>query len=67
MLGIPTAIWLGLLTILSLFVTFSLGIAMIKFRKDVLRYHMRMAFITITLAVIHLVFAVALWFFGVAI
>jgi hypothetical protein len=66
-LGIPTAIWFGILTITSLFITFSLGIAVFKFQKNVFKYHKFFAYLTIILAVTHLVFAYLLWFRGVLI
>lgn len=66
-LNIPLAIWFGLLTIASLFTTAGLGIAAFKFRKNVFRFHKAFAFLTLTLASIHFVLAVLLWFFGVSI
>ncbi|MBS3163531.1 hypothetical protein J4427_02470 [Candidatus Woesearchaeota archaeon] len=67
LLNIPTAIWFGFLTITSLFTTLSLGVAMHYFRKPVFKYHRFFAFLTGTLALIHLIFAFLLWFFGVRI
>jgi len=67
LLNIPTAIWLGFLTFISLLITASLGIAMIYFKKNVLKYHKPFAFLTLLLAIVHLVFAILLWFFGVLI
>jgi hypothetical protein len=64
-LGIPLAIWLGILTISSLFTTLSLGIAMFYFRKNVFKYHRFFAFLTAFLAIAHLIFAVLLWFYGI--
>lgn len=66
-LNVPLAIWFGGLTIISVFITASLGIAVFKYHKNVFKYHKAFAFTTLTLAVIHLVFAVLLWFFGKAI
>lgn len=66
-LKIPLAIWFGGLTIISLFITASLGVAVFKFHKNVFKYHKMFAFTTLTLAVIHLVLGVLLWFFGKAI
>lgn len=63
-LGIPLAIWFGGLTIISMFITASLGVAVFVYHKNVFKYHKMFAFTTITLAVIHLVLAVLLWFFG---
>jgi hypothetical protein len=65
--GIPIAIGFGILTIISLFTTACLGIAVFKFQKNVFKYHMFFAFLTLTLAVIHLIFAYLLWFRGVLI
>ncbi len=63
-LGIPLAIWLGILTITLLTITLSLGVALHFFRKNVFKYHMFFAFATGISAVVHVIFAVALWFFG---
>lgn len=63
--GIPLAIWFGVMTIISAGITFSLGIAMHFFRKDVFRYHAFFAFTTIILAIIHAVLAYFLWFKGI--
>jgi hypothetical protein len=65
--GIPLAVWLGILTIISLFTTASLGYAMFKYQKNVFKYHRFFAILTITLAIIHLIFAYLLWFKGVLI
>lgn len=65
--NIPLAIWFGILTIISLFTTASLGIAVHKFNKNVFRLHMFFAFLTLTLAIIHLIFAYLLWFKGIRI
>jgi len=64
---IPTAIWLGIATIISLFITASFGIAMHYFRKNVFRYHRFFAFLTLSIAIMHTIFAVLLWFFGITI
>jgi hypothetical protein len=63
----PIAIWLGIITIISLFTTLSLGIAVHIFNKNVFRYHMFFAFFTASVALVHLVFAVLLWFYGIVI
>ena len=65
LLNIPTAIWLGFVTLISLFVTLSLGVAMHRYKKNVFRYHRFFAFFTGTIAVIHAIFAIALYFFGI--
>jgi hypothetical protein len=66
-LGIPLAIWFGILTIISLVITGILGLAVYKFKKNVFKYHMFFAFLTISLAIVHLIFGVMLWFFGIVI
>jgi hypothetical protein len=66
--GIPLAIWLGILTFISLFITASFGIAVFKFNKSHLfKYHKAFAFVTVTLAICHLIFAFLLWFKGISI
>jgi hypothetical protein len=61
-LGIPLTIWLGILTALSLFTTFSLGIALHVFRKNVFKYHRFFAILTVFLVLIHITLAFLLWF-----
>jgi len=63
-LSLPLAIWFGILTIASLFITAGLGIAVHKFHKNVFNFHMFFAFLTLTLAIIHLILAYLLWFRG---
>lgn len=67
MASLPLAIWFGIFTIISLFTTASLGIAMYYFKKKVFRYHKIFAFITILLAMVHMILATLLWFFGIVI
>jgi len=67
LLGIPLALWLGMLTLILLVIAFSLGIAVMKFGKPVLKHHVRMAVIAMSLAVVHAIIAALLWFFGLAI
>ena len=67
LLNIPLAIWFGIFTFVSLLVTLSLGIAMVQFHRNVLRYHKASALITGTLASIHFTLAVMLWFFQIVI
>lgn len=64
---LPLAIWLGILTIISLFITAGLGIAMHVFSKPVFRWHKFFAGATVVLALLHLVFAYLLWSKGVLI
>jgi len=66
-LGIPLAIWFGILTIISVFITAGLGIAMHSYKKDVFEYHKFFAFLTLVLALVHATLAVMLWFFGISI
>jgi hypothetical protein len=63
----PLAIWLGIITFALLATTLSLGVAFHYFHKDVFRYHKFFAFLTISVAAVHAIFATLLWFFGVII
>ncbi len=65
--GIPLAIWAGILTIISLFTTAGFGIAYHVYKRPVFSKHKFFAFLTLTLALIHAVLAILLWFFGIAI
>jgi hypothetical protein len=65
--AIPLAIIFGILTVVSLFITASIGIAVHIYNKNIFKFHMFFAFLTLTLAIIHLIFAYLLWFRGVAI
>lgn len=65
LLNMPLAIWFGLFTIISLFTTFSFGIALHFFKKRVFKYHMTFAFITVSLAVIHAILVVYWMYFGI--
>jgi len=67
LLNIPLAIWFGIFTVISLFMTFYFGIAFHRFKKPVFRYHKLFAFLTIGLAAIHTTLTILLWFFGVSI
>ena len=60
--GIPLAIIFGILTLTSLLITASLGVAMYKFKKPVFKYHKFFAVLTVTLAIIHFILAFLLWF-----
>ncbi len=66
-LGMPLAIWFGIATIVSLFITAGFGIAFHRYHRPVFRYHKFFAFVTITLALIHSIFAFLLWYFGIKI
>jgi len=64
---IPLAFWFGILTIISLFITASLGLAVHRYHKPVFKYHKIFAFLTISLAIIHAVLVLLLLFFGISI
>jgi hypothetical protein len=63
---IPLAIWLGMLTFVFLVITAILGILVLK-GKAKFECHRTLAIITICLAVLHVIFAILLWFFAVVI
>lgn len=65
--GIPLAIIFGIATIISLLITASFGLAVFKYHKPVFKYHKFFAFLTVTLAIIHLILAYLLWFRGIQI
>ena len=65
--NIPLAIWLGLLALLSFFITISFGLAFFYFKKKVFKYHRFFSYLTVFIVIIHVIFAVLLWFFGMAI
>jgi len=67
LLYLPLAIWFGILTIISVFITFSLGIAMHVFKKNVFKFHKLFAFLTVSLALVHAILALLLWFYGIVI
>ena len=50
---IPLVIIIGILTGIFLIITFGLGLAVHKYHRPYLRHHIRIAFITIILAIIH--------------
>jgi hypothetical protein len=49
----PLFAWLGLLTIISLLITATLGYSMVKGWYRNIKTHMRMAALTVTLGIIH--------------
>lgn len=63
----PFFVWLGFLTFASLVTTASLGIAVHFYHKPVFRYHKFFAFLTITLATIHMVLGMLFYFLGIVI
>jgi hypothetical protein len=66
-LNIPFAIWLGITALIALATTISFGIAMIYFKKKTLKLHRIFAYLTIVLVIIHVIFAIELWFYGLMI
>jgi len=64
---VPLAIISGIGTITSLLITAILGLAVHIFKKPVFKYHKFFAFLTVTLAIIHLILAYLLWFKGIQI
>ena len=67
LINIPFAIWLGILALISFFITLSLGIAMTRFKKKVFKYHRIFSYLTISIVTIHVIFSILLWFFGIVI
>ncbi len=65
LLNIPLAMWIGFLVFISLTITISLGVAVFKFQKNVFKYHKFFALLTGLLALVHVVLAILLWFFGI--
>jgi hypothetical protein len=66
-LNTPLAVWIGILTFISLFTTASLGLAVHKFNKNVFKYHKFFAFTTVTLAIMHVVLDILWLYFGITI
>jgi thiosulfate reductase cytochrome b subunit len=63
-LGLPLVIWFGILTFLCLFSTAILGILVLKGRYNIpFTWHMRMAALTITFAVVHVLLVLTQYFF----
>jgi len=65
--NVPFAIWLGIAALLSLTATISFGVAMFYFKKKVFKLHRIFAYVTIILVIIHVIFAILLWFYGMVI
>lgn len=55
----PLFAWMGLLTIISLLITATLGYSMIKGWYRNIKTHMRMAALTLTLGIIHAILALS--------
>jgi len=66
-LGLPLFAWLGMFIFLLILIQVSLGIAMVKYQKDVLKYHSINGFIIITLAVVHLVLGLLFMLKGIVV
>jgi len=63
-LGLPIAIYFGMITFLCLFTTATLGILVLKGLYNIpFRWHMRMAAITVFFAVIHVILVILQYFF----
>lgn len=65
-LGYPLAMWIGIITFISLSLSIAFGIALHKYHKPVFRYHMLFAFLTIILAAIHVILVILMLYFGVS-
>jgi len=63
--NIPFAIWLGIAALISFTATISFGIAMFYFKKKVFKLHRIFAYITLIIVLIHVIFAILLWFLGI--
>ena len=61
---VPFAIWLGIAALISFLATMSFGIAMFYFKKKVFKLHRIFAYLTIIIVIIHVIFAILLWFYG---
>ena len=66
-MGMPLVMWLGLLGLILLGITLILGLKVQKGRYELLVYHMLFAKFLIAIAVVHLIFALLFYFFGVTI
>lgn len=62
--GLPLAVWFGILTIISLFVTTFLGMAVHR-GKRVFKHHRFFAFLTLTLAIIHITLVIFEIYLGI--
>jgi len=65
--NIPLAILFGILALLSFVITLSLGVARSYFKKNFFKYHRIFAYLTIIFVIIHLAFAILLWYFGIVV
>jgi hypothetical protein len=65
--NVPLAIWLGFAAFISFVATMSFGVAMFYFKKKVFKLHRIFAYLTIIIVIIHVIFAILLWFYGMVI
>jgi hypothetical protein len=61
--GLPIALYLGIATFISLIVTATLGMLVLKGYKIPFKWHMRMAVITIMFALVHVTLVIWQFFF----
>lgn len=66
-LGMPLSAWLGILIFILIVTQVSLGIAMVVYQKNVLKYHRIIGFSILGLAVIHGTLGVLYWLKGILI
>ena len=62
--NVPLAIWLGIVALIILGATMAFGVAMFYFKKKVLKLHRIFAYGAILIVIIHITFAILLWFYG---
>jgi hypothetical protein len=63
-LGLPISAWSGMATFLSLVITATLGILVLKGRYNIpFKWHMRMAAATIVFAVVHVTLVIGQYYF----
>ncbi len=67
LLGIPLAIWTGVIAFVFILITFNLGLFRKHFKQGGFKYHRLFAVLSVIMLVIHFVLAMALWFYGVLI
>jgi hypothetical protein len=61
--GLPIALYFGIATFISLLVTATIGLLVLKGYKIPFKWHMRMAAITIMFALIHVTLVIWQFFF----
>jgi hypothetical protein len=62
-LGLPIAVYFGIITFICLLTTATIGMLVLKGYKIPFKWHMRMAMLTISFAVIHVILVIWLFFF----